>query len=77
MTGYEPAARYAFRGVSGPIRPVGEFLFSPDGENTRVSFSLSVELTGIKKALMTRPVQRVMDGEVKAIEQAKTVLESS
>ena len=49
VTGYEPAARYAFRGVAGPIRPVGEFLFSTEGEYTRVSFSLLVELTGIKK----------------------------
>jgi hypothetical protein len=43
----------------------------------RVAFSLSVELTGIKKALMTRAVQRAMDGEVKAMEQARKVLESS
>ena len=77
VTGYEPPARYAFRGVAGPIRPVGEFLFAAEEEHTRVSFSLSVELTGIKKALMAGSVQRAMDGEVQAIEQAKTVLEGS
>jgi len=77
VTGYDPTARYAFRGVAGPIRPVGEFRFSAEEEHTRVSFSLSVELTGIKRVLMSRAVQRAMDGEVKAIEQAKAVLERS
>jgi len=77
VTGFEPMARYAFRGVAGPVRPVGEFLFSPDGEGTHVSFSLSVELRGIKKMLMSRAVQRAMDGEVQAIDQAKAVLERS
>jgi len=77
VTGYEPMTRYAFRGIAGPVRPVGEFLFSEDGERTTVSFSLSVELTGIKKLLMSRAVQRAMDREVQAIEQAKAVLERS
>ena len=77
VTGFESMARYAFRGVAGPVRPDGEFLFSPDGARTRVSFSLSVELTGIKKMLMSRAVQRAMDGEVQAIDQAKAVLERS
>jgi uncharacterized membrane protein len=77
VTGYEPPARYAFRGVAGPVRPVGEFLFSAEGQTTRVSFSLSVELKGIKKVLMSRAVQRAMDGEVKAIDQAKNELERS
>jgi len=71
VTGYEPMTRYAFRGIAGPVRPVGEFLFSGQGERTTVSFSLSVELTGIKKLLMSRAVQRAMDGEVRAIEQAR------
>jgi hypothetical protein len=77
VTGFEPMARYAFRGVAGPVRPVGEFLFSRDGEGTHVSFSLSVELRGIKRMLMSRAVQRAMDGEVQAIDQAKAVLEHS
>lgn len=77
VTGYEPTTRYAFRGIAGPVRPVGEFLFSADGERTTVSFSLSVELTGIKRLLMSRAVQRAMDGEVQAIQRAKAVLERS
>ncbi|MER7555653.1 SRPBCC family protein [Nocardioides sp. NPDC126508] len=77
VTGYEPTTRYAFRGIAGPVRPVGEFVFSPDGERTMVSFSLSAELAGIKRLLMSRAVQRAMDGEVHAIEQAKVILERS
>lgn len=77
VTGYEPPTRYAFRGVAGPVRPVGEFLFSAEQERTTMSFSLAVELSGIKKLLMSHPVQRAMDAEVEAIEQAKAVLERS
>jgi len=77
VTGYEPTFRYAFRGVAGPVRPVGEFLFSAEEDQTRVTFSLSVELTGVKKMLMSRAVQRAMDGEVQAIDDAKAVLERS
>ena len=77
ITAYEPTSRYAFRGIQGPVRPVGEFLFTADGERTTVAFSLQAELTGVKKALMSGQVQKAMDGEVRAIEQAKAVLEAS
>ena len=56
---------------------MGEFLFTGDEQRTTVSFSLAAELTGIKKALMSGQVQRSMDGEVNALEQAKVVLERS
>jgi hypothetical protein len=42
-----------------------------------VSFSLAVELSGIKKLLMSRSVQHAMDAEVQALEQAKAVLEGA
>lgn len=75
VTGYEPVTRYAFRGIAGPVRPVGEFLFSAAEGRTTVTFSLSVELAGVKKLLMSRAVQRAMEGEVHAVERAKAVLE--
>ena len=34
VTGYDPTTRYAFRGVAGPVRPVGEFLFSAEQERS-------------------------------------------
>lgn len=77
ITGYELSERYAFRVVAGPVRPVGEFRFAAEHGSTTVSLSLSAELTGIKKLVMSRPVQRSMDGEMEALDRAKTVLESS
>jgi uncharacterized membrane protein len=77
VTGYESPTRYAFRTVAGPVRPVGEFRFAADGEGTSVSLSLSADLTGVKKVLMSRAVQRSMDSETHALDRAKAVLESS
>ena len=76
VTAYEPSTRYAFRVVAGPVRPVGEFRFAPDGDATTVSLSLSAELNGIKKLLLSRPVQGSMIGEMQALDRAKAVIES-
>jgi uncharacterized protein YndB with AHSA1/START domain len=76
VTGYEPTTRYAFRVVAGPARPVGEFRFTPAGDGTEVTFSLSAELGGLKKLLMSGPVQKSMDGEMAALDRAKVLLES-
>lgn len=75
ITGYEPSARYAFAVIAGPVRPVGEFRFTDEQGQTRVSFSLAAELTGIRKLMMSRPVQRSMDSEVGALDRAKTIIE--
>jgi len=77
VTGYEPSSRYAFRVVAGPVRPVGEFRFTSDNGSTTVSFSLAADLTGMKKLVMSRAVQRSMDGEMQALDRAKAVIESS
>src|SRR5689334_7564887 len=34
VTGYDPPVRYAFQGVAGPVRPVGEFRFEGAGDST-------------------------------------------
>jgi uncharacterized membrane protein len=77
ITGYEPSARYAFRVVAGPVRPVGEFRFTGEDRATTVSLSLSADLTGVKKLVMSRAVQRSMDGEMQALDRARAVIESS
>jgi uncharacterized membrane protein len=77
VTAFERSSRYAFRVVAGPVRPVGEFAFSGEDGSTTVSLSLSAELTGLKRLLMSRPVQRSMDGEMGALDRAKAVIESS
>lgn len=63
--------------VAGPVRPTGEFRVVADGDATTVSFSLAADLRGLKKLLMSRPVQRSMDGEMQAPDLAKAVIEQS
>jgi uncharacterized membrane protein len=78
VTALEPNARFSFRVVEGPARPTGDFRFAatPDG-GTEVTLKLSAEFSGLKKLLMSRPVQKSMDGETAALENAKKLLEAS
>ena len=77
ITANEPSARYAFQVVAGPIRPRGDFRFSPAGGGTEVRFSLATDLSGLKKLLMAGAVQRSMDGEMAGLDTAKVIIESS
>ena len=78
ITDYRPGAGFAFRGVAGPVRPEGEFRFTPTADgHTEVTMSLSATLGGIKKLLMAKPVQKSMDGEMAALDRAKQLLETS
>lgn len=77
VTAYDPPTRYAFLVVAGPARPKGEFRFVPSGVGTEVQFSLSAEIGGLKRFLLTGPVQKSMDGEVAALDTAKRLIESS
>jgi uncharacterized protein YndB with AHSA1/START domain len=76
VTAYEPPTRYAFRVIAGPARPIGEFRFTPSGGGTEVRFSLTAELGGLKRFLLSRPVQSSMDGEMAALDTARERLES-
>ncbi|WNM25899.1 SRPBCC family protein [Demequina capsici] len=68
--------RYASKTVTGPVRPVGIYSFVSAGDRTRVTFSLDVEVSGLKKLFMGGPVQKSMDGEMAALDKAKELLES-
>lgn len=76
VTAYEPNSRYAFAGVAGPVRPVGEYRFVEAGGGTDVTFSLTAEVGGLKKLVMSGPVQKSMDGEMASLDRAKAALES-
>ena len=69
ITAFEPPARLTFRVIAGPVRPVGDYVFEAVPEGTRLTFSLSAELTAIKRLLLGRMVQGTMDSEVRAIER--------
>jgi hypothetical protein len=60
----------------GPVRPKGEYTFRGTAAGTEVTFTLDAELTGIKKLLMDRAVQKSVDAEMAALDQAKSVLET-
>jgi uncharacterized protein YndB with AHSA1/START domain len=76
VTTYEPDTKVAFRGVAGPVRPDGTYTFSEVEGGTSVTFSLTAELTGIRKLFMNSPVQKAIDAEMAALDKAKSVLES-
>lgn len=76
VTALDPDERVAFRGVAGPVRPRGSYAFMPAEGGTAVTFTLDAELTGIKKLLLGRAVQKSMDGEMAGLDRAKALLES-
>lgn len=76
ITAFEPDRRIAFRAIAGPVRPIGEYRFAPDGDGTMVSLGLDATLTGWKRLLMGRVVQSTMDSEVRNLETLKAILES-
>ena len=58
------------------MRPTGQFAFDDLDGATRLTFALQAELTGLKKLLMSRAVQKTMDAEVAATGRLKEVLEA-
>jgi uncharacterized protein YndB with AHSA1/START domain len=76
ITALDAETRVAFRGVSGPVRPQGGYSFAPAEGGTAVTFTLNAELTGVKKFLMAKPVQKSMDSEMANLDKAKALLES-
>ena len=75
VTAYDPPRRYGFQVVAGPARPRGEFVVSPSGSGSSVTFSLAADLGGWKRFVMSRPVQSSMDGEMANLDRAKAILE--
>jgi len=76
VTEYEPDSHLAFEVTAGPVRPVGDYRFVPVDDGTEVTLKLSASLSGLKKRVMTKPLQQSMDSEVAALDRAKEILES-
>jgi len=75
LTEYEPDSVLAFEVIAGPVRPHGRYELTPDGDGTRVRFTLECELSGPKKLMMGRSVEKSMRGEVGNLDRLKDVLE--
>jgi uncharacterized membrane protein len=65
-----------FQTIAGPVRPRGRYEFELVGPNTRVTFTLRAELSGLRGLLLGSMVQNTMNAEVKTLDRLKQVLES-
>jgi len=76
ITVFEPNRRLEFRTSTGPARPHGQFDFERVDGGTRLTFTLDVQLAGLRKLLMGSMIQRTMDGEVKNLDNLKRLMET-
>lgn len=76
ITTFEPGRRLEFQTIAGPVRPHGRYELEAVDGGTRLTFSLDATVTGLRGLLMGSMVQRTMDAEVRALDNAKRVLES-
>jgi len=76
ITTYDPGAAYGLEVIAGPVRPKGTMTFADRNGTTEVTFSLSAELSGVKKLLMGKMVQKSMDGEMANLHSAKRIIEA-
>ena len=76
ITAFEPDRRLAFKAIAGPVRPTGEYRFSPTADGTEVAFALEAELSGLKRLLMGGAVQTTMNAEMGALDRLKQILEA-
>ena len=76
VTEYEPGSCLAFQVTAGPVRPGGEYRFRAVANGTEVTFGIEAQLSGWKKYVLSKPVQKSMDSEVAALDRAKAILES-
>jgi uncharacterized protein YndB with AHSA1/START domain len=74
ITALEPNRVLAFRAVEGPVRPEGRYELTEENGATRLSFTLSAHLEGLKR-LMSPMVQKQMNAEVGNLDNLKRVLE--
>jgi uncharacterized protein YndB with AHSA1/START domain len=79
LTEYNPPTSYAFRGIDGPVRPLGKGRLEPidDGAGTRFTFEIDFEGHGIGKLLVPLVVRRgARDEMLKSHQALKERLES-
>lgn len=80
LTDWNPPRSYGFRGLDGPVRPIGQGTLEPvgDGHRTRFTFSIDFEGHGIGKLLVPLIVKRQAKKEiVESHEALKKRLEGS
>jgi uncharacterized protein YndB with AHSA1/START domain len=78
LTEYSPPRSYAFRGIDGPIRPIGKGTVEPvgDGERSRFTFELDFEGKGLGKLLLPLVRRQARQELLQTHENLKKRLES-
>jgi uncharacterized protein YndB with AHSA1/START domain len=78
LTEYSPPQSYAFRGIDGPIRPLGKGRIEPigDGERSRFTFEIDFEGKGFGKLLLPLVRKQARQELPKTHEKLKERLES-
>lgn len=78
VTEHNPPRSFAFRGIDGPIRPIGKGTVEPVGEGrSRFTMELDFEGHGIGKLLVPLVVRRQASGDMpKSQQRLKARLES-
>ena len=78
ITEHNPPRSFAFRGIDGPIRPIGRGTVEPvdDGSRSRVTIELDFEGHGIGKLLRPLVVRQARKQVPKDQERLKQQLES-
>jgi uncharacterized protein YndB with AHSA1/START domain len=73
MTAHEPPRLASFRGLNGPIRPVGTVTVEPAGDGrSRVTIDLDFEAHGIGKLLLPlvrRDARRAVPGDQRRLKE--------
>ncbi|MGI9557139.1 MAG: SRPBCC family protein [Solirubrobacterales bacterium] len=72
LVAYDPPTGWAFRGIDGPVRAIGEGSIEPldDGSRSRLTMELDFEGHGIGKLLVPLFVRRQAAKEAPAFQQA-------
>ena len=58
ITAYDPPRTSSFRGVAGPIRPVGTMRVDPLGDGSRSRVTLDMDLKGHGLGILLAPIAR-------------------
>ena len=59
VTEYEPPSKSSFRGVTGPVRPVGTVTVEPIGDGSKSKVSIEFDLVGHGIGKLFAPIARM------------------
>jgi uncharacterized membrane protein len=78
MTEHDPPRKFAFRGINGPIRPVGKGTIEPIGDGSSSRLTLEFDLTGHGFGKLIVPMARKQAAKEipKSHQKLKELLES-